>query len=63
MQQAANPVAIVTHDNLMTLILKYFNEQIGFAEWANLQNPDVYCLRLRDGKVCTQRIDKPSTPD
>lgn len=48
MQQAVNPVAIVTHGNLMTLILKFFNEQIGYAEWANLQNPDVYCVRFRN---------------
>lgn len=51
MEQAANPVAIVTHGNLMTLILKFFNEQIGYAEWVNLQNPDVYCVRFRNGDV------------
>lgn len=41
-QETTNSVIIVTHGNLMTLILKYFDEQIGYAEWEKLQNPDVY---------------------
>lgn len=51
MQQTEKPVAIVTHGNLMTLILKFFDEQIGYADWANLQNPDVYQVQIEDGLV------------
>jgi 2,3-bisphosphoglycerate-dependent phosphoglycerate mutase len=51
MQQTESSVAIVTHGNLMTLILKFFNEQIGYAEWANLQNPGVYRVQIGDGFV------------
>ncbi len=51
MQQSEKPVAIVTHGNLMTLILKFFDEQIGYADWANLQNPDVYRVQIGDGVV------------
>ncbi|MEO0836330.1 MAG: histidine phosphatase family protein [Cyanobacteria bacterium J06642_3] len=43
-QQTTDPVVIVTHGNLMTLILKHFNSQVGYAEWENLQNPDLYCV-------------------
>lgn len=46
MQEIANSVIIVTHGNLMTLILKYFNEQIGYAEWEKFQNPDVYRVKF-----------------
>lgn len=46
MQETANSIIIVTHGNLMTLILKYFNEQVGYAEWENLQNPDVYRVKF-----------------
>jgi 2,3-bisphosphoglycerate-dependent phosphoglycerate mutase len=35
---------IVTHGNLMTLILKHFDERFGFEEWKSLTNPDVYVL-------------------
>lgn len=53
-QQTKNPVAIVTHGNLMTLILKAFDQRIGYTEWANLKNPDIYLIEF--GIECT-RID------
>lgn len=60
MQQATSPVVIVTHGNLMTLILKHFNERIAYAEWENLQNPDVYCVWFEDGKTGVEQINKTS---
>lgn len=39
-------VLVVTHGNLMTLILRSFNEQFGFEEWKNLTNPDVFKITL-----------------
>ncbi|WNZ25582.1 histidine phosphatase family protein [Leptolyngbya sp. NK1-12] len=51
MQQAGSSTAIVTHGNLMTLILKFFNEQIGYADWVNLRNPDVYQVQIENGLV------------
>lgn len=35
----------------MALILKFFDEQIGYADWANLQNPDVYRVQTEDRLV------------
>jgi 2,3-bisphosphoglycerate-dependent phosphoglycerate mutase len=60
MQQTTDLVVIVTHGNLMTLILKHFNEQVGYAEWENLQNPDVYCIQFKGDKTCTERMIKVS---
>jgi 2,3-bisphosphoglycerate-dependent phosphoglycerate mutase len=60
MQQTTDPVVLVTHGNLMTLILKHFNEQVGYAEWENLQNPDVYCIQFKGEKTCTERMIKVS---
>ena len=60
MQQATSSVVIVTHGNLMALILKHFNEHIGYTEWENLQNPDVYCVWFEDGKTGVERIGKAS---
>jgi 2,3-bisphosphoglycerate-dependent phosphoglycerate mutase len=60
MQQTTGPVVFVTHGNLMTLILKYFNEQVGFAEWENLRNPDVYCIQFIDKDTRTERMIKVS---
>ncbi|EMA6342321.1 histidine phosphatase family protein [Bacillus cytotoxicus] len=39
---------LVTHGNLLTLILKYFHHQIGFQEWKNISNPDVYEITISE---------------
>lgn len=39
---------LVTHGNLMTLLLKHFDDAIGFAEWRALSNPDVYRVVLNE---------------
>ncbi|OUC12182.1 MAG: histidine phosphatase family protein [Alkalinema sp. CACIAM 70d] len=63
MQETANSIIIVTHGNLMALILKYFNEQVGYAEWENLQNPDVYTVRFsREGTSVEQMVQCSSPP-
>jgi 2,3-bisphosphoglycerate-dependent phosphoglycerate mutase len=61
MQQTTDPVVIVTHGNLMTLILKYFNERVDYTEWESLQNPDVYCVQISDERTCTERMIIEST--
>jgi len=39
-------VAIVTHGELFSLIMRYFDKISGFDFWKNLSNPDVYLLRF-----------------
>jgi 2,3-bisphosphoglycerate-dependent phosphoglycerate mutase len=56
LEQTTKPIVIVTHGNLMTLILKHFDEQIGYAVWENLQNPDVYCVKFNSGGTSVARI-------
>lgn len=51
-------VALVTHGNLMTLLLKCYDERIGFQEWQALTNPDVYRVQLMDGNAHVERIWK-----
>ncbi|HEX8616907.1 MAG TPA: histidine phosphatase family protein [Thermoanaerobaculia bacterium] len=41
-RHAARRTVLVTHGNLMALLLKYFDDSIGFSEWRALSNPDVY---------------------
>lgn len=48
-------IAIVTHGNLMSLLLRHFNNQFGFEQWQSLSNPDVYCLSEYDKKPIIQR--------
>ncbi|BCL33860.1 histidine phosphatase family protein [Nostoc sp. MS1] len=46
LKQPINTSVIVTHGNLMTLMLKHFDQHIGYSEWANLRNPDVYYVQF-----------------
>jgi 2,3-bisphosphoglycerate-dependent phosphoglycerate mutase len=41
-------IAVVTHGNLMTLMLKYYDASYGFDEWRRLTNPDVYEMVMKD---------------
>ncbi len=56
LQQKANTIAIVTHGNLMALILKHFDDGIGYAEWQKLSNPDVYRLQFLNAETHVERM-------
>lgn len=42
---------IVTHGNLMALLLKRFDGRFGFAHWQALSNPDVYLVTDRVERI------------
>lgn len=39
-------IVLVTHGNLMTLLMNSFDDQFGFEKWQTLTNPDVFTLRI-----------------
>lgn len=41
---------VVTHGNLMALILKACHDRYGYEDWSSLTNPDVYELVKADGE-------------
>jgi 2,3-bisphosphoglycerate-dependent phosphoglycerate mutase len=47
---------IVTHGNLLSLLLRYNNNEFGFDEWRNLRNPDVFLLKNENNDVTFERI-------
>lgn len=49
-------IAIVTHGNLMTLLLKHFDERFGFDEWSKLTNPDIFLISVEKNKATVQRV-------
>lgn len=54
--EAVNTI-MVTHGNLMALLLKYFNDDFGFDDWRNLSNPDVFLLTCESSnKVTVKRV-------
>ncbi|MED1794887.1 histidine phosphatase family protein [Brevibacillus nitrificans] len=47
---------IVSHGNLISLLLKHFDSRIGFPEWESLSNPDVYHLSFAGEQPGIERI-------
>ena len=52
----ADVTLLVTHGNLMTLLLKHFDQRIGFVEWQRLTNPDVYRVVLAPERAEIVRV-------
>jgi predicted acetyltransferase/broad specificity phosphatase PhoE len=53
--EAQNTI-IVTHGNLLSLLLNHYNNEFGFDDWRNLRNPDVFLLVKADDKVTYERL-------
>ncbi|HEX8331070.1 MAG TPA: histidine phosphatase family protein [Segetibacter sp.] len=49
-ERSEKSIAVVTHGNIMCLMLRYYNTKYGFDEWKNLTNPDVFELLIPDKK-------------
>lgn len=58
LHDAPSGSVLVTHGNLMALILANFTAGFGFGEWKALSNPDIYEIRLVEGQSTTKRIKK-----
>ncbi|WP_033542398.1 histidine phosphatase family protein [Planococcus sp. CAU13] len=58
MAEAPGNAILVTHGNMMGLLLKRFEEAYGFEEWKALSNPDVYILSINEENTIVKRIWK-----
>lgn len=56
--ESPNNCVLVTHGNLMSLILKHFDDSIGFQDWKSLSNPDVYTLSLVNNESTIEHLWK-----
>jgi len=50
------PVVVVTHGNLLALLLRHLDGASGFAAWQALTNPDVFLVTQADGASVVERI-------
>lgn len=57
LESGPQTVAIVSHGNLLTLLLGHYDRSLGFACWAHMSNPDVYRVLLeRERRTRVQRV-------
>lgn len=47
---------IVTHGNLMSLLLRHYDQEFGFEQWKMLSNPDVFELNVETHQTKHKRI-------
>lgn len=48
---------VITHGNLMALLLNHYDKQFNFDGWKNLSNPDVYLLKSHKNEVTYGRME------
>lgn len=56
LETAPNNCVLVTHGNMMGLLLKQIDINFGFQEWMKLSNPDVYEVKIKDGNKTINRL-------
>jgi predicted acetyltransferase len=56
LKSEAQDTIIVTHGNLMSLLLNQYNKEFGFDDWRNLRNPDVFLLKLKGDNLTYERL-------
>lgn len=49
---------LITHGNLLALILSQFDDRFGFEEWKSMQYPDVYLIHYDDGIQFVEQLWK-----
>lgn len=55
-QSTHKSVAIVTHGNIMSLLLNHYQTHFGFEEWKQLSNPDVFEIDFDNEQPVVNRI-------
>ncbi|QGQ99434.1 histidine phosphatase family protein [Paenibacillus psychroresistens] len=57
---AGQKIAIGTHGNILTILLKYYDTSYGYAFWQQTSQPDIYRLAFEDKQLTeVKRIWKP----
>jgi 2,3-bisphosphoglycerate-dependent phosphoglycerate mutase len=56
LQSPLTTTVLVSHGNLIALLLKQFDPEVGFAHWQALSNPDLHLLTIRGSHCQIERI-------
>jgi 2,3-bisphosphoglycerate-dependent phosphoglycerate mutase len=53
----ASKVMLVTHGNLMAMLLQSFDPAFGFEQWSRLTNPDIYRVTVSGAGWAVNRVE------
>lgn len=51
-------VSIVSHGNIISLLINHYDPTFGFAQWQRMKNPDVFLLEEVNGIIQIKRIEQ-----
>lgn len=51
-------VAIVSHGNILSLLINHYNPTFGFAQWQQMKNPDIFTLEQDNGMISINRMEQ-----
>lgn len=54
--ESHNHILMVTHSNLLALMLQKFHIDVGFKEWKMMTHPDVFLIQPVGGEFVVERI-------
>ncbi len=49
-------ILLVTHGNLLALLLQRFKHEVGFFDWKRLSRPDVFLVQKQGGEYTVERV-------
>ncbi|WP_173916364.1 histidine phosphatase family protein [Halobacillus sp. Marseille-Q1614] len=56
LEQVEGNVILVTHGNLLALLLQKYKREFGFNEWKRLSRPDIFLVQKQGGEYTVERI-------
>lgn len=56
LESGAKETVIVSHGNIIALLLKHYNPDFNFECWKKLSNPDVFLLTYEESEVHLNRV-------
>lgn len=51
-------VGIVSHGNILSLLINHYDPAFGFTQWQRMKNPDIFVLEQVNGVIYINRIDQ-----
>lgn len=56
LDQPCQTTILVSHGNLLTLLLKKIDSSFGFSHWERMTNPDIFLLTVMDERLTVKRV-------
>lgn len=51
-------VAIVSHGNILSLLINHYDQTFGFSHWQQMKNPDIFVLEQANGIIKINRMEQ-----